>query len=260
MHAEIVLLDFGCVHSLPEEARVRLCNLVLACVERRSAEVQKIASAMAGPLHRFLPLLLSPSFALPGFFDGWLSTADLRAALRREIPASVSLEQVGQCVAGMHSQGGNILGVLHSMGYTRGLLSAIGFPERRRLQSMARFSVLGLLPDAQRALALGQRQGPGSLPPAIARRMRHAARQVDVSTTMLVTVIAVFAGTRIMAGVILVASLVYVVVSVLALLRLLPGLVPATEGRRYLGALLSLPMSLRGRGPSWGLRGGRREP
>ena len=178
MHAEIVLLDFGCVHILPEEARVRLCNLVLACVERRSAEVQQLSSAIAGPLHRFLPLLLSPSFALTGFFDGWLSTADLRAAARQQIPSSVSLEQVGQCVATMHSQGGNFLGVLHSMGYTRGLLSAIGYPERLRLQSLARFSVVGLLPDAQRVLALGKRDLGGILTPEMAQRLKRASWQV----------------------------------------------------------------------------------
>jgi hypothetical protein len=33
-----------------------------------------------------------------------------------------------------NKQGGNFLGVLHSMGYTRGLLANIGFSERLRLQ------------------------------------------------------------------------------------------------------------------------------
>ena len=50
--------------QLEEEARVSLCKLVLACVERRSADLQEISKEIAGPLHRFLPLLLSPSFAL----------------------------------------------------------------------------------------------------------------------------------------------------------------------------------------------------
>ena len=58
----------------------------------------------------------------------------------------MALEQVGKCVAAMHSQGGNFLGVLHSMGYTRGMLASIGFPETTRLESLARFSVVGLLP------------------------------------------------------------------------------------------------------------------
>ena len=37
---QLVMLDHGCVHTLDEEARVRLCKLVLACVERRSADLQ----------------------------------------------------------------------------------------------------------------------------------------------------------------------------------------------------------------------------
>lgn len=37
---ELVMLDHGCVHTLEEEARERLCKLVLACVERRSADLQ----------------------------------------------------------------------------------------------------------------------------------------------------------------------------------------------------------------------------
>jgi hypothetical protein len=36
-----------------------------------------------------LPLLLSPSFALTGYLDGWLSIADLRAAVRHQVCVSV---------------------------------------------------------------------------------------------------------------------------------------------------------------------------
>ena len=39
--------------------------------------------------------------------------------------------------------GANLLGVLHSLGYTRGLLEALNFSEERRIESMLRFAVLG---------------------------------------------------------------------------------------------------------------------
>ena len=49
--------------------------------------------------------------------------------------------------------GGNVLGVLHSFGYVRGLLNGVGFGERRRLKSVARMSVLGLAPPQVRLRA-----------------------------------------------------------------------------------------------------------
>jgi hypothetical protein len=42
---------------------------------------EQVCREIAGAeLQRFLPLLLSPAFALNGYFDGWLSLADLRYA------------------------------------------------------------------------------------------------------------------------------------------------------------------------------------
>jgi aarF domain-containing kinase len=43
--AEVVMLDHGQMHELSEEARVRLCHLLLACVERRPAELQQVCAA-----------------------------------------------------------------------------------------------------------------------------------------------------------------------------------------------------------------------
>jgi len=76
-----------------------------------------------------------------GAADGRLSAADLAAAARHELPQSVSVREVGECIAALHASGANMLGVLHSIGYTRGLLALLAFPEQRRLQIMARFAV-----------------------------------------------------------------------------------------------------------------------
>jgi len=256
---ELVMLDHGCVHTLDEEARVRLCKLVLACVERRSADLQEISKEIAGPLHRLLPLLLSPSFALTGYLDGWLSTADLRAAMRHQIPSSVSLEEVGKCVANMHSQGGNFLGVLHSMGYTRGLLAGIAYPERLRLQGLARFAVVGLLPRSAMDHALLQGGNPHALSPELQRRINRAAFQVDMSRALMVSVLWAIASVRIVGGCLATSLVIYLFASLLTYVARLMGLVPSSEsvwpdGRRALGAFLTLRSSR-----SVGLRGGRRD-
>ena len=182
------------------DSRQRLCALLLACVERRGARVQELAGKMAGPLWRFLPLLLSPTFVFgakcdarartlrsaPALFPGAqstprgaaslysiapvrnrgaaggrLSAADLAAAARHELPQSVSVREVGECIAALHASGANMLGVLHSIGYTRGLLALLAFPEQRRLQIMARFAV---------APARAPAPAPAPAPAAVSRR------------------------------------------------------------------------------------------
>ena len=62
------------------------------------------------------------------------------------MPPGVDLKELGQFLVNMHDQAGenNILGVLHSMGYTRGMLQDVGYPEKLRLQSYVRFASLGL--------------------------------------------------------------------------------------------------------------------
>ena len=248
---ELVMLDHGQVHVLSNEARERLCKLVLACVERRGPELEGICTEIAGPaLQRFLPLLLSPSFALLGYLDGWLSTADLRAAAAHQIPASVSLEDVGKCVANMHTQGGNFLGVLHSMGYTRGLLEGLGFPERLRLQSLARFAVLGLLPEPQRKRALLEGGIRHALSPLTLRRLRQAAFQVDVSRALTMAVLHALTCARVLGVMAVAFVLLYVLSAVLLRVGWVPSaLQPATLSLRespLLGFLLLRGVGLRG--------------
>ena len=50
---------------------------------------------------------------------------------------------MGEFLVGLHDTGGNLLGVLHSMGYIRGILNNLKFPERRRLKSFAKFAKAG---------------------------------------------------------------------------------------------------------------------
>lgn len=48
-----------------------------------------------------------------------VSFEDIRAAKQNRIPPGVELKQVGEFLVGLHDTGGNLLGVLHSMGYIR---------------------------------------------------------------------------------------------------------------------------------------------
>lgn len=79
---ELVILDHGLYHEIDSNLRVDLCNLMLACIERQSTKTQELASKLAGPLHRFLPLLMSPLFV----FNGQISFQDLMSAYRGQIP------------------------------------------------------------------------------------------------------------------------------------------------------------------------------
>jgi len=228
-------------------------------VERRSADLQTISKEIAGPLYKFLPLLLSPSFALMGYLDGWLTSADLRAAARHQIPPSVSLEEVGKCVANMHTQGGNFLGVLHSMGYTRGLLTSIDYPERLRLQSLARYAVLGLLSAPQRKRALLEGGMKHALSPVLLRRLRQASFQVDVSRYLMTAVLSALAFVRVLCGSVVAAVIAYVLALLLTQLGVPVGLASVSlQDDATPGGMRAL-MGLVFRKPSWGLRGGSRD-
>jgi len=160
---ELVLLDHGLYHTVPDAMRRDLCKLLLASVSpfatRRRREA--LATRFAGPLFRFFPPILSPWFV----FSARLTMGDLSAAAKQQLPKNVSMQDVGECLVALHDSqgdGGNMLGVLHSFGYTRGLLNFLDFPERLRLQSMIKYAIIGLLPEDQRARAL--KEGTGALP------------------------------------------------------------------------------------------------
>jgi len=175
----VVVLDHGLYHNIDDTLRRDLCALYLACINRNSREISLFALKCAGPLGRFFPLLLSPWFIL----GSSLSIDDVRAAKDNKLPPSVSAKDVSDAMTSLHVMGGNMLGVLHSFGYVRGLLNAVSFGERRRLKSVARMAVLGLVPPqiAQRALL----QGDHVLPLAWRWKLFKATTNVDVMAALL---------------------------------------------------------------------------
>jgi hypothetical protein len=86
---------------------------------------------------------------------------DLKAASRKQLPDSVSAQDIGECLLAMRGEsesgGANMLGVLHSMGYTRGLLNSLGFSEDARLQSLVWHARVGLLDEGERKRVLANR-------------------------------------------------------------------------------------------------------
>ena len=55
----------------------------------------------------------------------------------------------------LHDEGGtNMLGVLHSLGYTRGILNDLKFPEHLRLRAFAKFATVGGAVKDQNAKAV----------------------------------------------------------------------------------------------------------
>jgi len=135
----IVLLDHGLYHDVDNDLRRSFSDFVTACVARDGAKMKSLGERFAGPLYRFFPIILSPWFV----FGSKIQLEDIRAAKEKRIPPGVKLKEVGEFLVGLHDTGGNLLGVLHSMGYIRGILNCLSFPERRRLKSFAKFAALG---------------------------------------------------------------------------------------------------------------------
>jgi hypothetical protein len=56
----------------------------------------------------------------------------------------VKLSDIGKFLVSLHDEGGtNMLGVLHSLGYTKGILNELRFPESLRLRAFARYAAIG---------------------------------------------------------------------------------------------------------------------
>ena len=69
------------------------------------------------------------------------------------MPPGLTLADLSDFLTGLHGAGGNILGVVHSLGYTRGLLHGLAFPERRRLRALASAAARGIAPPHASPLA-----------------------------------------------------------------------------------------------------------
>ena len=139
---QIVLLDHGLYHDLSDATRTEFCALVNACVRRDAPGTRNLSARFAGKeLCRFFPLILSPWFV---FGSPDLRAADVKAAARGALPPGVKLADIGAFLVSLHDEGGtNMLGVLHSLGYTKGILNELRFPESLRLRAFARYAALG---------------------------------------------------------------------------------------------------------------------
>eukprot|EP00971_Amphidinium_carterae_P017437 343834-Amphidinium_carterae.1 len=65
------------------------------------------------------------------------------SASRHQLPETVGLKDIADFIVATREGGANLVGLLHSLGYVRGLLNALGFPEKQRIASMLKFALLG---------------------------------------------------------------------------------------------------------------------
>ena len=56
----------------------------------------------------------------------------------RRLPEGTTLDDVWQTLVAMHAGESDVLGLLHSLGYVRGLQNALGTPEQTRVELMVR--------------------------------------------------------------------------------------------------------------------------
>ena len=137
---QVVILDHGLHHHLAEKDRVQLCHLVSACILGSKSSVRRHAEHFAGALWRLFPLVLNPAFA----FAVPSSLRDIQAANESRLPDDVSLEDVWKTMLNMHESESDVLGALHSLGYVRGLLNSLEYPEKRRVLSLGKAATYGV--------------------------------------------------------------------------------------------------------------------
>lgn len=149
---QLVILDHGLYHDLREtDVRSHFCRYWQACCMKDSATMKVIGDRFAGALHRFLPLVLSPWFVFGG---SGVTLSEIVSASQGKLPDSVGIRDFADFVVATRGGGANLIGLLHSLGYLRGILQDLGYPESKRLSSMLKFAVMGAAsPD----LAVGQR-------------------------------------------------------------------------------------------------------
>jgi len=142
---QLVILDHGLYYDLNEnDVRLYFCKYWKACCTKDSATMDAIGQRFAGALRRFLPLILSPWFIFGGTR---VSLMEAVAAAQGRLPDSVGIRDVADFVMATREGGANLIGLLHSLGYTRGLLDDLGFSEGRRIASMLRYAIIGDTPE-----------------------------------------------------------------------------------------------------------------
>ena len=132
---QLVLLDWGLVHSLDDRDRLLLSELLVICATPlpATARIREITSELAGPLASLFPLLLSPAFALASD----LPTAALLAAAESRLPDTVTADQIWRALEALRGHGPGLIGAMHCMGYVRGALGVLGYSERHRVLALA---------------------------------------------------------------------------------------------------------------------------
>lgn len=139
--AQLVLLDHGLYFDLCEnDVRLNFCKYWQACCAKDSITMAAIGQRFAGALKRFLPLILSPWFIFGG---SGVSLREVVSAAKGELPDTIGLRDVADFVVATREGGANVISLLHSLGYTRGLLEALSYREDRRLAAMLRFAIAG---------------------------------------------------------------------------------------------------------------------
>jgi len=142
---QLVLLDHGLYHDLSEnDVRLYFCRYWKACCAKDSATMAEIGKRFAGALCRFLPLILSPWFV---FGASGVSLQEIISASKGQLPDTIKMRDVADFVVATREGGANLVGLLHALGYTRGLLEALAFPEGRRVEIMLKYAMIGDSPS-----------------------------------------------------------------------------------------------------------------
>lgn len=233
---QIVLLDHGLYHDLSDVTRTEFCGLVNACVARDVAGTKKQSVRFAGnELHRFFPLILSPWFV---FGSSDLKAADLKAAARGALPPGVKLADIGKFLVSLHDESGtNMLGVLHSLGYTKGILNELKFPETLRLRAFGKYAAIGSAIGVGHVVTKARARAGGG---ATGERNSGDVTSVSSSWSLTTRLAIILAAVRVE----VLSWLVFVLAPLAPFLFILPGSVWTTSslvaGPVYALAMMSL--------------------
>jgi len=138
---QLVLLDHGLYYDLNEnDVRFYFCKYWQACVAKDSQTMTELGTRFASALHKFLPVLLSPWFIFGGVRP---SLHEIMSAAKSQLPETIGIRDVADFIVATRHGGANLIGLLHSLGYTRGLLEALEFPEGQRIKCMLKYAMLG---------------------------------------------------------------------------------------------------------------------
>jgi len=155
---QLVILDHGLYFDLNEnDVRHHFCKYWKACCVKDSATMNAIGQRFAGNLRRFLPLVLSPWFVFGG---SGVSLSEIISAARGELPDTIGIRDVADFVVATRDGGANLIGLLHSLGYTRGILEDLNCTEGKRVALMLKYALLGDTPQ------------PPAVPPPLTQSQR----------------------------------------------------------------------------------------